>query len=571
MYSTKTSSNLHPVINRLLGNRGLTPSEIQELFSCNLKNLPDLTALNDIDKASSRIIEAIKKMENIAIFGDYDVDGTTSCALFHHFFKMHKTKVKLYQPSRFSEGYGLHVSSIDQAKDDGIDLMITVDCGITSCEAAICAKENNIDLIITDHHIGLSDKYPEAFAIVNPNRHDEPGNSPLKPLAGVGVAFAVCLKIKNDMEASGMACPSIYPLLQFVAIGTVCDLVKLTPMNLKLVRHGLKQIKDSIYPGILSFFTPEERRRDIVPSEKLSFYIGPIINSKGRLDHAEKALQLLTLENADESRMLFSQLEICNNDRKYIQGQVFKEAKEQISKNITQENHLISIAYMPSWHEGVIGIVASKLVDNFKVPAIVFTNSVEKEIIKASARSAGTLDIHSCLKQCDHLLLKFGGHQAAAGLSMQKNNLSLFTTKINDILATVPAIERTVPETYDLEIEPRDITPQLLSNLDLLGPFSTNNKNPIFRIKNIHLDSYDILKDLHIRWNFSDIKNSKIKLKGISFNYIGKWNTPHPSDIYNSRKNHEEGITIDFTLTINHFNGNRYIQLMVERLKTNEF
>jgi len=564
-----TNQSLSPVIQNLFKSRGFGPQDIEDFFSWDLGKLPSITEMNDMHKGSLRVIEALDKGEHIAIYGDYDVDGTTSCALFHHFFKMlesNKSKVSLIQPSRFVEGYGLHLSSIDQAVEKEIDLLITVDCGITNTEAALYAKEKGVDLIITDHHKDAKDEMVEACAVINPNRRDEPEDSPLRPLAGVGVAFAMCWEIKKILEQRGESVPSLYPLLQFTAIGTICDLAKLTPMNMKLVRHGLKQLPQSTYPGIKAFLTPEERKLSQTPSEKLSFNIGPMINSKGRLDHPEMALKLLISEDSDEAYECYSHLEISNKERKVIQFDVFEAAKEQYLKSLQGEEPLVAIVYDESWHEGVIGIVASKLVETFKVPAIVFTNGEESGVIKASARSAGELNIFSCLNECSDLFLKFGGHKAAAGLSMPEENYAAFKTKMTQILRDIPVIERTKQNSFDLEIDFQNIDAHLVRDLEKLEPFGMGNEKPTFRMKNFNLKSFDILKGLHVRWNF---EQNGSYLKGISFNTIGKYGQVHPEDLF---KASQEGrpLTAYFTLGINRFNGNEYIQLLVDRITIDE-
>jgi single-stranded-DNA-specific exonuclease len=567
--STKPNQTqkFHPVIQRIFDKREMGPKEISEFLSWDLKAMPDLTGMKDVDKSSKRLIEAIEKNEKIAVYGDYDVDGTTSCALLYHFFKMLDIEIGLIQPSRFVEGYGIHPPSIEKAKEDGIKVLITVDCGITNNEAATKAKEVGIDLIITDHHKDARDEMPDAFAIVNPNRRDEPEDSPLRALAGVTVGFALAVKIRQDLIAKGRDIPSIYPLLQFAAIGTICDLAKLNSTNLKIVRHGLKQVPSTNYPGIKAFFSPEERKRGFVPSEKLSFNIGPLINSKGRLDHPEKALNLLTTDDDSEAFQYYSHLEVCNNERKYIQAEVFNDAKEQVLKSLDGSEHTISIVYSPEFHEGVIGIVASKLVDAFKVPAVVFTDSEEPGVIKASARSAGTLNLFDCLNENSDLFLKFGGHKAAAGLSMPKENLQQFTKNMKATVSSIPAIERTVQNYYDVEITPKEINPTLLKELELLEPFGMGNQKPIFKMKGFRLDSYDLLKDVHVRWNLSCLQDPTVKLKGISFNHIGKWGVIHPEELYNAQSLNNEELTAYFTLGINHFNGNKYIQLMIERVE----
>ncbi len=557
------ANEIHPIIQKLLIKRNYNQDQFNDFFSWNLNELPDLESMLDLDKTANRIIAAINNNQKIAIYGDYDVDGTTSCALFYHFFKMINYEVVLYQPSRFIEGYGIHPSSIDKAVEDQINLVITVDCGITNSEACDYAKQVGIDLIITDHHTDACETMPDAYAIVNPNRRDET-HKDLKKLAGVGVAFAVCLKIKKLLEEQGKTIPSIYPLLQFVAVGTICDLAYLNPMNLKLVRHGLKQIPSSTYTGLRAFLTPEEKSLEFLPSEKLAFYIGPHINSKGRLEHPDAALKLLINNDDQESYLLFSQLEICNRERKFIQNDVFEEAKRQVIKNIDNDDMKINIVYSPDWHEGVIGIVASKLVETFGVPAIVFTNSEDKDVLKASARSAGDLNLFDQLKKCEEFFTKFGGHKAAAGLSMPKENLTPFKEKMNALLSDIPQIQRTKQDEYDLSINIEDINLKLIKNLDLLEPFGMGNSKPVFRMTNIKIEKYQVLKDKHLKWTFVSNQNSKIKVFGITFFYFDKWDQLPPEELF--RLQDEEGLTIQFTIGINRFNGNEYIQLMVDKL-----
>lgn len=559
---------LHPVIEKLFKKKGFTQKQIEDFLSWDLKTIPDLSSLKDLKKSSERIIHAIDAEEKIGIYGDYDVDGTTSCALFYQFFKMLGVEVELIQPSRFVEGYGLHLSSIDDALAKKIRLLITVDCGISNNEAADYAKEKGLDLIITDHHKDARETMPNAFAVVNPNRRDEvenPNYEELKTLAGVAVAFAVCVQVRNDLIAKGQKIPSIYSLLQYVAIGTICDLAFLSPINLKFVRHGLKQIKTTEYPGLKVFFTYEELNAPLISSEKLGFHIGPLINSKGRLEHPEASLQLLICDNTEKAKYYYDLLVSCNNERKFITSEVYDEAKTQIQKEVesSDKEHLITIAYRPHWHEGVIGIVASRLVEAFKVPAIVFTDSEHEGIIKASCRTAGDLDLFNLLKKVDHLFVKFGGHKAAAGLSMPKENLQEFIALMNQNLKEIPAIVRTRMDFYDLEIEANEINPKLMRDLDLLEPFGMGNEKPKFKIKNVKLESFDILKEAHVRWNFS---KENVKLKGISFSYIGKYNAISPKEVFTMQESKNEYSSIYFTLSLNRFNGNESIQLMVDRI-----
>lgn len=553
---------LHPVIVRLLKKRGFSPLEVQDMLSWNLKDLPVLTDMHDLAKASQRIIKAMDNGELIGIYGDYDVDGTTSCALLWHFFKMIGTQVEVFQPSRFIEGYGVHNSSIDAAVEKGVKVLVTVDCGITSVATAEYAK-GKLDLIITDHHKDAAPTLPEAYAVINPSRRDEPEDSPLKALAGVGVAFALALQIKNDLAKKGIETPSIYPLLQFVAIGTISDLARMTPLNVRLTRHGLKQIPTTQYPGIRAFFQPEELKVPMVSSEKISFHVGPHINSKGRLDHPDRALRLLIAETYSECREHYTHLEVANRDRRMIQAEVFEEAKRDVISSLKSDNILINILYRPHWHEGVIGIVASKLVETFEVPAIVFTDAEEEGVIKASCRSAGELNIFELLDQCRDLFIKFGGHKAAAGLSMKKENLSLFKERMNELLKPIPESLRTKISTFDVEVGIEEISAGLLRDLEKLEPFGPGNEKPVFRMKNALIQNYRIMKDAHVRWTFSGI-NSKLSVQGVSFNYLGKWNELTPEELFELQG--ESGLTVQFTLGVNRFNGNETIQLMVDKI-----
>ena len=561
---TSTSHDLHPVIVRLLKKRGISPAQMQDILSWNLKDLPLLTSMLDLEKASERLLNAIEAGERIGIYGDYDVDGTTSCALLWHFFKMLGLEVDVIQPSRFIEGYGVHNSSIDLALEKNIQVLITVDCGITATATADYAVERGLDLIITDHHRDAATHIPRAFAVINPCRRDEPEDSPLRALAGVGVAFALALQIKNDLARRGKEIPSLYSLLQFVAIGTISDLARMTPLNLRLTRHGLKQIPQTQYPGIRAFFSPEEMLSAMIPSERISFHVGPHINSKGRLDHPERALKLLIAKEFSETREHFSHLEVANRDRRFIQQEVFGEAKQDVIKNISGDDLFVNILYQPHWHEGVIGIVASKLVETFEVPAIIFTNAEEEGVIKGSCRTAGDLNMFDLLHECRDLFIKFGGHKAAAGLSMKKENYQAFKEKMTELLKVIPEALRTKSSSYDIEIGIEEISANLVKDLNLLEPFGPGHERPVFRMKNATIQSYRIMKDAHVKWTFSGTGKNKVLLQGISFNYLGKWNESTPEELFERQA--KSGLTVQFTLGINRFNGNESIQLMVDKL-----
>ncbi len=559
------ASDLNPVLVRLFKKRGLSPSDVDAMLSWNLKDIPTLTDMIDLPKASERLIRAIENGEKIGVYGDYDVDGTTSCALLWHFFAMTGIEVEVFQPSRFVEGYGVHPSSIEAAIEKGVKVLITVDCGISNTATADYANEKGVDLIITDHHRDAAPHIPRAYAVINPNRRDEK-DSDLKTLAGVGVAFALALQIKNDLALKGKDIPTLYPLLQFVAIGTISDLARMSPVNLRLTRHGLKQIPTSQYPGVRAFFSPEELKGMTVSSERISFHVGPHINSKGRLDHPERAMKLLIAGNATESLEHFTHLEVANRDRRVIQAEVFAGAKKDVIAGLSGSELLINIMYRPDWHEGVIGIVASKLVETFEVPAVIFTDAEEEGVIKASGRTAGELNLFELLESCKDLFIKFGGHKAACGLSMRKENFPAFKERMMNALKAIPAPLRTKTQSYDIEVGIEEISAHLVKDLDKLEPWGPGHEKPVFRMKNAVIQSYKIMKDAHVRWTFmgTGTGNKKVMLQGISFNYLGKWNESSPDDLFQMQA--KSGLTIQFTLGVNKFNGNETIQLMVDRV-----
>jgi single-stranded-DNA-specific exonuclease len=338
----------------------------------------------------------------------------------------------------------------------------------------------------------------------------------------------------------------------------------MSPLNLRLTRHGLKQIPATQYAGIRAFFSPEEMNASTIPSERIGFHVGPHINSKGRLDHPERALRQLIAKDFTEAREHYAHLELANRDRRTIQAEVASEAKQDVIDSLNGEELLINILYQPHWHEGVIGIVASKMVETFEVPAIIFTNAEEEGVIKASCRTAGELNIFDLLEQCKDLFIKFGGHKAAAGLSMKKENFPAFKARMTELLKTIPFNLRTKTSSFDVEIGLEEIDAKLVKDLELLEPFGPGNERPIFRMKNAQISSYRIMKDAHVRWTFSGLGPHKSTIQGVSFNYLGKWNEATPEELFQQQT--KSGLTIQFTLGINRFNGNETIQLMVEKL-----
>lgn len=558
---------INPLIQQWLFKLGMSLEDYAQLTSWDLNKLPDFFQLKDMSVAVDRIINAMNSNEKIAIFGDYDVDGTTSCALLYRFFQKIGYHVHLYQPSRFIEGYGLHPVSVEHAVNDGIKLLITVDCGTTSIDAANTAIKLGLDLIITDHHKDAAEKQPECIALINPNRRDEPAG-PMQALAGVGVAFALSICIREKLISYGKTISSIYDLLPYVLIGTISDLAALNAMNLILCRHGLKALLKSHDLGLKRFLEKKEISLEYPDSEFISFYIGPMINSKGRLDHPEIALQLLTANQPNDINRYFETLLQSNGERKQIQNKVFEEAKKDVQLEFQENQNLPAlIVYRPDWHEGVIGIVASKLVEEFKRPALIFTNTENKEHIKASIRTALGIDIFNALKSHEHFFVKFGGHKAAAGLTLEKNRFNDFKKSfmqyMNETIAKVDMEKQSAPI---LEIDFSDIDGRLLSDIYKLAPFGQGNPMPKWRISGVQIQRFEILKEHHIKWHFVSQNNTSQNftksLSGITFNFLKKYSYKFLEELNENQQN----LQVDAWIKVNQFRGNCYIQLHVDQI-----
>ena len=541
-YKLAETLNLHPLVLKIMLKRKYQEIEIKDFFQGSLKQIPPFTELKDMDKTAKFLAQAILENKSIGIYGDYDVDGTTSCALLIHFFKLCGLEnIKGIQPSRFKEGYGLHESSIDDALNQGMEILITVDCGITAVAPAAYANEKNITLIITDHHQDIAQDLPAAFSIINPNRRDDQ-HKDFSSLAGVGVAFALSVCIKEELKNLGKEIPSLYSLLPFVAIGTLADLAQLNFVNRLLVGYGLKALEKTTIPGLKMLYDHyAPSNKDCIKSDMVGFGIGPLINSKGRMDHPENALTLLTSSDVQECEQMFQDLQAMNQTRKDTQKRITEEALKLIGREInTGEHSHIVIAYSREWHEGVIGIVAAKLVDHFSRPAIVLANDAHLNgYIKGSARAPKGFSLLKYIDQVKNLLHKFGGHSAAAGMTLQEDHLLDLKDQLNKIIAVDypdgipnPAID------IDLDISLEDITYDFFMALGRLEPFGNGNQTPTFKINNIILEDFSILRGGHLQWVIGNGVTGfgKRSLKGISFNYLNKTTKTPPQDIINKQK-----------------------------------
>lgn len=507
-----------------------------------LRKLPAFSELLDIKKASESVRDAIVSKKKIGLYGDYDADGSTSVALFYTFLKMLGCTALTYQPSRFVEGYGLHVSSIQKAIEDGVELLITFDCGIMNHESAEFAKNSGLPLIITDHHNDGSKEIPCALAVVNPNRSDQP-ESDLKKLAGVGVSFALAHEVKKLFPEA----PSIYELLQFVAIGTVGDMVPMNPMNAKLVRHGLHQFPTTKLEGIKALFSLCEL--PYADTEFIGFKIAPMINAKGRLETAEESLTLLKSSDRAEAMRVLQSLVSTNEDRKKIQSSNQIIVTNKIKKHQLALNKIM-VVYHEKLHQGVIGLLASNIIHEYGRPAIVMTKDTGKKgILKASVRSVGDFDIFKFLSSLEFPFVSFGGHKKASGFSILEEDFDRFKSLVEE--RSKEMVIEPLPDP-EIAIDPTMIDMELAKVLHDTGPFGEGNKRPNF-VFEVDVTDGSVIKQKHLKLFCKEIRGGVI-----FFNYF-----KDDGDAYIPQGR----IRISAQVGMNSFNGNINLSLVGQSLQ----
>lgn len=456
---------------RILVNRGIDNYEDAEVFlKPTLDKLHNPFLLKDMDKAVARICQALEEDEDVWIYGDYDVDGVTSTSILMLFLNKIGLRTKFYIPDRMTEGYGLNQEALEQIYNQKGQLIITVDCGITSFEEVEYCKENNLDIIITDHH-HCKETLPDAYAVINPNRDD--CTYPFKKLAGVGVAF----KLIQALAATLQAEIDFNEILPIVAIGTVADVVSLTGENRVIVKNGLELIHKSKNLGIRALLEITSLTDKDVTSGHVGFVIGPRINAGGRIGLAKYGVELFVSDSFEEAKSIAKKLDDENNKRQIIEQRILKEAIKTIESDIDLKKEKIIVIAGEDWHHGVIGIVSSRITEKYSRPSILI--SIEDNEGRGSARSISSFDMYDGLSSCKDLFIKFGGHKQAAGLSMNKDNIPILREKINIIADEVLTEEDLIPEiVVDSNISTDDITKKGIEELDLMKPYGMGNPSP---------------------------------------------------------------------------------------------
>ncbi|WP_445716446.1 single-stranded-DNA-specific exonuclease RecJ [Flavobacterium sp.] len=537
------------IIAKLLVQRGIeTFEQAKTFFRPTLADLHNPFLMKDMDKAVVRIEKAIANNENILVFGDYDVDGTTAVSLVSSYLRSFYPNVATYIPDRYAEGYGISYMGIDYAEDNNISLIIALDCGIKSIEHVNYAKAKNIDFIICDHH-RPGDILPDAVAVLDPKRED--CSYPYDELCGCGVGFKL---IQALAENRNQTIEDLVEYLDLVATAIAADIVPITGENRVLAKFGLEVINSKPRPGIKALI--QNVKKKVLTITDVVFIVAPRINAAGRIKHGNEAVALLTEYDLDQAEQFASEIEQHNSDRKELDKQITKEALLQIEEN-NEQNRFSTVVYQENWHKGVIGIVASRLVENYYRPTIVFTKSGEK--LAASARSVKDFDIYNALEACAEHLEQFGGHMYAAGMTLLEENYENFKNAFEKVVQETIHPDLLIPEiSYDLEIELSEINPKLIRLLKQFEPFGPENMTPVFLTKKLKDSGYAKA----IGTNEEHLKVFVKQGNSESFGAIG-FGLGNKIELVNNSKTFEAVYTIDE----NEFNGNITLQLRLKDIR----
>ncbi len=506
------------------------------LQSEKLSDIPHPSLLKDALKGAKRISDAIRRGEKIAVVGDYDVDGVTSTAIVKRFFHLIDYPLIATIPNRFTDGYGVSRGVLERID---ADVVFTVDNGINALEAARVCKERGIDLIITDHHTP-GDTLPDVYAIINPKQPDCP--YPFKEICGAQVAWLLMGLIKHELNAS----VDMRQFFPFLALAIIADVMPLVGVNRSIVKAGLEMMSTSSIPAFT--IIRDVLNKTKISSEDIGFQIAPRINSAGRLEDASIALEFLTADTTQSAYHQFELLTSLNTLRKEIEAQTTAQAMLEVNPN----DPIIVVAG-EGWNEGVVGIVASRLVNHFQKPAIVL--SIHNGIAKGSGRSLGNVDLHTLIKTQEHLLAKFGGHKMAAGLSMELPNVEQFRQGINTQSATIHP-DDFIPQSDVIgELDHADITPDLLHLLEKFEPYGEGNPRPRFLLRNGHFVAVKLFGSdkSHSRL---ELRPSQLSPKTLEFIAFRRVLEAPP----------ERTLSLSYTVNKNEFNGKVSMQLMIERL-----
>ncbi|CAM3078177.1 single-stranded-DNA-specific exonuclease RecJ [Leuconostoc rapi] len=538
----QTQLNIDQIAATIVAQKGYTtPETAFQYLQPSIEQLHDPMLLHDMDKVFERLTEAAFGGEKIVVYGDYDLDGVTSTAIMVEALEVLGADVTAYIPNRFSDGYGPNIDAYKRLIDDGAQVIVTVDNGVSGHEAVAYAMNQGVDVIITDHH-EMGPTLPEAFAIVHPRHPD--GHYPFNDLSGVGVAFKVAQALLTDGQPIADKSELPTEMLDLVALGEIADMVSLTDENRTLVSWGLKQINDSPRPGLAALLkNAGQASHQPIISETVSFKIAPRLNAVGRLGDASLALDLLLSQDLDTATELASQIEAINAQRQEIVEEVFGAAK-QIALSDAHSNDQVLVVAGKEWHQGILGIVASRLVELLHKPVIVL--SLVSGSYKGSGRTYSDFDLYTLMGQYRELYDTFGGHASALGLAISENNLA----RLRDQLADLPALDITQQVVdVNMMLTTQELTTTVYDALTLLEPFGTGNRQPIFEIQNPNIEKAMTMgsTNQHVKLTLSN------QIEAVGFNH------PDWTSLVVKPKN----MSFVATLGINYFRGMKRLQLLL--------
>ena len=545
--------SISPVLSQLLVQREIfTYDDARNFFRPDLANLHDPFLMADMDKAVERLTKAMRHNEKILVYGDYDVDGTTSVSLVYKFLQKFHNNIDFYIPDRYNEGYGISIQGIDFAAQNGFKLIIALDCGIKAVEKVKYASSLGVDFVICDHHTPDA-VLPPAVAVLDPKRDD--CNYPYKHLSGCGVGFKLmqAFAVVNNIDFTQLT-----PLLDLLALSIASDIVPITGENRILAFFGLKQINSNPSVGLKGILDVCGLADKEITISDIVFKIGPRINASGRMKLASEAVELLVSSNPVFVKEKSGTINEYNNDRKDLDKNITDEAIALIASDERYATRRSIVVHKPDWHKGVIGIVASRLSEEYYKPSIVLTNS--NGLASGSARSVPGFDIYKAIDSCRDLLETFGGHMYAAGLSMKEENIPLFTERFEQFVSETILEEQTYPQIeIDALLEFKDITPKFFRVLKQFGPFGPGNMKPVFASKKVFDYGTSRLvgkEQEHLKLELVDSSSENV-MNGIAFRMFA----------YNDHLKALNPLDICYTIEENTFNGNTNIQLMIRDIK----
>jgi len=541
-----------PVISKILMSRNIVNlADAKKYLFPSLNDLHNPFLMKDMDKAVHRVIQAIQHKEKIVVFGDYDADGITSIAVMLKFFRVLLPETDFYIPDRIGEGYGLNRSAIDFLKSRDVNLLITVDCGVSDLECVAYASTLGIDTIILDHH-EVPEIIPRAVAVINPHRPDCP--FPFKHLAGVGIAFNFLISLRGKLRQEGFWHDRKYPnlknYLDLVALGTIGDISPLVDENRIFTKIGLDLITEDRRVGLKALKEICGLDTQVMDTNKASFCLIPRINSAGRVGSPMEAVKLLLTDDLAEARDIAKVLDGYNRKRQAIEKTILQEILEEIAKTIDPLQKSSLVFASANWHPGVIGIVAARLVDRFYRPAILI--SLRNGIGKGSGRSIADFNIYQGLKKCDSLLLSYGGHQYAAGISIREEDIEEFKHLLEGVIREdIQPVNMISQTTIDAQCQLHDVNHDLLAQIAMLAPFGSRNPEPVLCVRNVNVTASNVVGNNHLRLR---LNGDGVSCNGIWFSkghFIKQLTSGTTSDIA-------------FTPQFNYWNGVNEIQLKMK-------